>query len=153
MNTTTTTRTLDPFSRIGTSYVLLYSAFETAPEVTRRDLILALDNVGASIGCPFVARDEVTLPADGLKAEFSRVIETIADVPENLHPLVTDDFEEMLAIYLPKECLKHALAHRLWEKDPKNYGRLMGFILSHLTGNGPACRRITEVIAEYAAAA
>lgn len=149
----TTTRTLDPYSRIGTSYVLLFSGFASADEPARRDLILALDNVSASIGCPYIARDEITLPAEELHAEFLRVIETIADVSEDLHPLVTGDFEELLAIYLPAECLKHVLAHKLWEKDPKNWGRLMGLIIAHLTENGPACRRITEVIAEYSTAA
>lgn len=148
----TATRTIDPFSRLGTAYVLMYSGFDTADEPTRRGLILAMDNVAASLGCPHVIRDEINLPADGLKAEFQCVIETIADVSADMRPLLTDDLEEMLALYLPVDCLKHVLAHRVWENDPANWGRLLGFIIARLPKNGPACRRITEVVAEYAVA-
>lgn len=148
----TTIRTIDPYTRLGTSYVLIWAGFENADEANRRDLILALDNVAASVGCAHIVRDEITLPPEELKEEFCRVIETIADVHADLHELVTDDFEEMLAIYLPSDCLKHVLAHKLWEKDPKNWARLLGLIISHLTENGSACRHITEVVRNYAAA-
>lgn len=142
------TRTLDPYSRLGTSYVLIYAGFGTADERTRRDLILAMDNIAASIGCPHEIRNEITLPAGALNTEFRRVVESIVDMGAVLDPLIIEDFEEALAIYHPALCLKHALAHRLWEIDPKNWGRLMGIILSHMTENEAACRRITESISE-----
>lgn len=142
------TRTIAPLSRLGTSYVLIYAGFETADESARRDLILALDNVAASIGCPCEIRDEITLPVEALNTEFRRVIESIVDMGAVLDPLIIEDFEEILAIYFPAACLKHARAHRLWEIDPKNWGRLMGIILAHATGNEAACRRITESISE-----
>jgi hypothetical protein len=148
-----TNRTFDAYNRIGTAYVLLHSGYALADEPTRRDLVLAMDNVAASVGCRYVVRDEINLPAEALKQEFYRVVETIADVHESMHPLVQDDFEESLAIYLPVECLEHMLAHRLWETDTKNWARLIGLIITHLTENEPTCRRITEVIREYVAAA
>lgn len=149
----TATRTLDPYSRLGTAYVLMYSGFDTSDEPTRRSLILAMDNVAASLGCPHDIREEINLPVEGLKGEFQRVIETVADVSADMHPLLTDDLEEILALYLPVDCIKHVLAHRVWENDPANWGRLLGFIIARLSKNGPACRHITEVVAQYAAAA
>ncbi len=137
---------IDPYSRLGTSYALLFVDFSQRDEAGQRALILALDNIAASVGCALPGREEIAFLADQLGDEFCRVLDLAADAPLELQSVVVNDFEELLAIHRPGDCLKHINAHRMWSKDHAQYAHLMGLILERLAKNDAACRQITELV-------
>lgn len=141
--------TIDPFSRLGTTYALMFVEFTERDESGRRALINTLDNVAASVGQALPGREAVTLPADELGDEFCRVLDLAADAPAGMQPIVVNDFEEFLAIHRPGDCLKHINAHRLWSKDHVQYARLMSLILERLAKNDAACRQVTELVHRF----
>jgi hypothetical protein len=142
--------TFEPLSRIGTAYAAVFAAFEEADSESKQAIILSLENVAASLGLPFQPVDEETVrTVDELHEEFRHIIETVADAPEEQRGMLTEDLEEVLAIYAPMWCARQVGAHKLWQQDPASWERLMGLLLKHVVKNPVASAEVTWVVIQH----
>jgi hypothetical protein len=142
--------TFEPLSRIGTAYAAVFAAFEEADFESKQAIILSLENVAASLGLPFQPVDDETVrTVDQMHDEFRHIIDTVADAPEEQHGLLTDDLEEVLAIYAPMWCARQVGAHKLWQKDPVGWERLMGLILKHVVKTPVASAQLTWGVIQH----